>query len=68
MGVQCGGTLLEERYSFGVLKRRLTMNVVIAKSKGLVGVLVILPRATVHGFTRGLDAFVGAIERHALGK
>ncbi len=44
------------------------MKAVIAKSRGLLSVLVILPRATAHRLMHLSEAFVDAIERHALKK
>jgi hypothetical protein len=44
------------------------MNAVIAKSTGLLSALAVLPRATVRRLIRVSEAFVDAIERHALGK
>ncbi len=44
------------------------MNALIAKSTGMLRVLVILPRATVHRVMHISEAFVDAIERHALRK
>ncbi len=44
------------------------MSAIIAKSRGLLGVLVVLPRATAKRLVHVSEAFVDTIERHALGK